>query len=225
MICMKRIFILLAFLFTGFLVANAQSIKNYPFADEIKAFKKSDSAAFPARKQVLFAGSSSFRKWTNVQADFPDHKIINRGFGGSTIPDVIHYADDILFPYHPKQIIIYCGENDIASSDTITAEIMLKRYQQLYFLIRSKMKKVEIDFVSIKPSPSRAKFRATVERSNQLIKDFIAQQKRSKFINVFDAMLNADGTIQQEIFLKDDLHMNEKGYAIWQKIIEPYLKK
>ena len=222
MICMKRIFILLAFLFTGFLVAKAQS---YPFAEVIKAFKKLDSAAFPARKQVLFAGSSSFRKWTNVQADFPDHKIINRGFGGSTIPDVIHYADDILFPYHPKQIIIYCGENDIASSDTITAEIMLKRYQQLYFLIRSKMKKVEIDFVSIKPSPSRAKFRATVERSNQLIKDFIAQQKRSKFINVFDAMLNADGTIQQEIFLKDDLHMNEKGYAIWQKIIEPYLKK
>ncbi len=221
---MKRIFILLTLLFSGFLIANAQNSKSYPFADEINAFKKLDSAAFPAKKQILFAGSSSFRKWTNVQADFPDHKIINRGFGGSTIPDVIHYADDILFPYHPKQIIIYCGENDIASSDTITAEIMLKRYQQLYFLIRSKMKKVEIDFVSIKPSPSRAKFRATVERSNQLIKDFIAQQKRSKFINVFDSMLNEDGTIKQEIFLQDNLHMNEKGYAIWQKIMEPYLK-
>ncbi len=225
MICMKRIFILLALLVTGSLLVKAQSTQNYPFADEIKAFKKLDSAAFPEKKQILFAGSSSFRKWTNVQSDFPDHKIINRGFGGSTIPDVIHYADDILFPYHPKQIIIYCGENDIASSDTITAEIMLKRYQQLFFLIRSKMKKVEIDFVSIKPSPSRAKFRATVERSNQLIKDFIAKQKRSKFINVFNAMLNEDGTIKQEIFLKDDLHMNEKGYAIWQNIIEPYLKK
>jgi len=223
--CMKRIFILIALVFTGFLVANAQSSKNYPFADEIKAFKKLDSATFPAKKQILFAGSSSFRKWTNVQSDFPDHKIINRGFGGSTLSDVIYYADDIIFPYHPKQIVIYCGENDIASSDTITAVIMLKRYQQLFFLIRSKMKRVEIDFVSIKPSPSRAKFRATVERSNQLIKDFIAKQKHAKYINVFDAMLNEDGTIKQEIFLKDDLHMNEKGYAIWQKIIEPYLKK
>jgi len=223
--CMKRIFILIALVFTGFLVANAQSSKNYPFADEIKAFKKLDSATFPAKKQILFAGSSSFRKWTNVQSDFPDHKIINRGFGGSTLPDVIYYADDIIFPYHPKQIVIYCGENDIASSDTITAVIMLKRYQQLFFLIRSKMKRVEIDFVSIKPSPSRAKFRATVERSNQLIKDFIAKQKHAKYINVFDAMLNEDGTIKQEIFLKDDLHMNEKGYAIWQKIMEAYLKK
>ena len=223
--CMKRIFILIALVFTGFLVANAQSSKNYLFADEIKAFKKLDSATFPAKKQILFAGSSSFRKWTNVQSDFPDHKIINRGFGGSTLSDVIYYADDIIFPYHPKQIVIYCGENDIASSDTITAVIMLKRYQQLFFLIRSKMKRVEIDFVSIKPSPSRAKFRATVERSNQLIKDFIAKQKHAKYINVFDAMLNEDGTIKQEIFLKDDLHMNEKGYAIWQKIIEPYLKK
>jgi lysophospholipase L1-like esterase len=102
---------------------------------------------------------------------------------------------------------------------------MLQRYQQLFFLIRSKLKNAEIDFVSIKPSPSRKKFRTTVEQSNQLIKDFIAKQAHAKFINVFDAMLNSNGTIKQELFLKDDLHMNEKGYAIWQKIIEPYLLK
>ena len=218
----NKILLILSFLCASII---SVTVVAQPFKDEINAFKKLDSAAFPAKKQILLEGSSSFRKWTNVQEVFPDHKIINRGFGGSTLPDVIYYADDIIFPYHPKQIVIYCGENDIASSDTITADIMLKRYQQLFFLIRSKMKRVEIDFVSIKPSPSRIKFRATVERSNQLIKDFIAQQKHAKFINVFDAMLNEDGTIKQEIFIQDNLHMNEKGYAIWQKIIEPYLKK
>ncbi len=215
---------LLLFLFLLVSVFSA-TVFAQPFKDEIKTFKKLDSTAFPAKKQILFAGSSSFRKWTTVQAAFPKHKILNRGFGGSTIPDVINYANEILLPYKPKQIVIYCGENDIASSDTITADIMLKRYQQLFFLIRSKLKRVEIDFVSIKPSPSRTKFRATVEQSNQLIKAFIATQKHAKFINIFDAMLNADGTIKQEIFLSDNLHMNEQGYAIWQKIIEPYLMK
>ncbi|MDE3143926.1 MAG: G-D-S-L family lipolytic protein, partial [Bacteroidota bacterium] len=151
----KKLFAVVAFLFVSFISVN---IFAQPFKDEIDAFKKLDSAAFPAKGQILFEGSSSFRKWTDVQQYFPSHKIINRGFGGSTLPDVIRYADEIIFPYQPKQIVIYCGENDIAYSDTITAQIVLKRYQQLFFLIRSKLKNVEIDFVSIKPSPSRIKF-------------------------------------------------------------------
>ena len=222
---MKKIVAVLIFLLTDLFASTAQNNQLFPFADEIATFQKQDAIAFPPKGQILFTGSSSFRKWTDVQDYFPSFIIINRGFGGSTIPDVIHYADRIIFPYQPKQIVIYCGENDIASSDTITATIMLQRYQQLFFLIRSKLKNAEIDFVSIKPSPSRKKFRTTVEQSNQLIKDFIAKQAHAKFINVFDAMLNSNGTIKQELFLKDDLHMNEKGYAIWQKIMEPYLLK
>ncbi len=215
---MKKFFFLFLIVFVA-----ASNIFAQPFKDEIDAFKKLDSVAFPEKEQILFSGSSSFRKWTDVQEYFPSHKIINRGFGGSTLPDVIRYADEIIFPYQPKQIVIYCGENDIASSDTITAEIVLKRYQQLFFLIRSKLKNVEIDFVSIKPSPSRIKFLETVKRSNKLIIDFIATQKHAKFINVFNAMLNDDGSIKKEIFIEDNLHMNAKGYAIWQKIMEPYL--
>ncbi|OIR05477.1 hypothetical protein GALL_125290 [mine drainage metagenome] len=218
----KKLFAVIAFLFVSFLSVH---IFAQPFKEEIDAFKRLDNAAFPAKGAILFEGSSSFRKWTDVQRYFPSHKIINRGFGGSTLPDVIRYADEIIFPYQPKQIIIYCGENDIASSDTITAEMVLKRYRQLFFLIRSKLKNVEIDFVSIKPSPSRIKFLETVKQSNQLIKDFIATQKHAKFINVFNAMLNDDGTIKQEIFIEDNLHMNANGYAIWKKIIEPYLEK
>ena len=207
------------------LAGEAQLLNQYPFAEEIANFKKNDSISFPAKNTILFVGSSSFRKWVNVQQAFPQYPIINRGFGGSTIPDVIHYANDIIFPYQAKQIVIYCGENDIASSDTITAGTMLKRFQQLYFLIRSKQKSVEIDFVSIKPSPSRIKFRPVMEESNRLIKAFISTQQHAKFINVFNGMLNKDGSIIQEIFTEDNLHMNNKGYAIWTKIIEPYLLK
>ena len=218
----KKIFSAIIFLVISFLSldVNAQAFK-----DEIDAFKKLDEAAFPAKDEILFVGSSSFRKWTYVQESFPNFKILNRGFGGSTLPDVIRYADDIIFPYRAKQIVIYCGENDIASSDTITAKMVLDRYRQLFFLIRGKMKNVEIDFVSIKPSPSRIKFRTTVEQANQLIKDFIATQKHAKFINIFDLMLNTDGSMNKDLFVEDNLHMNAKGYAIWQKIIEPYLMK
>jgi len=196
-----------------------------PFKEEIANFKKMDSLSFPGKHLILFAGSSSFRKWTHVQEAFPTHPIINRGFGGSTLPDLIYYANDILFPYEARQIVIYCGENDIAASDTITAETLLLRFKQLFALIRTRQPKTEIDFVSIKPSPSRIQFRQTVEKSNQLIQAFIAKQPHSKYINVFNAMLNPDGSIRQDIFMEDRLHMNAKGYAIWTRIIEPYLKK
>lgn len=208
-----------------FSVLLAITVFAQPFKEEIVNFKKMDSLSFPGKHLILFAGSSSFRKWTHVQEAFPTHPIINRGFGGSTLPDLIYYANDILFPYDARQIVIYCGENDIAASDTVTAEIILLRVKQLFALIRTRQPKTEIDFVSIKPSPSRIQFRQTVEKSNQLIQAFIAKQPHSKYINVFDAMLNPDGSIREDIFLEDRLHMNEKGYAIWTKIIGPYLKK
>jgi len=38
-------------------------------------------------------------------------------------------------------------------------------------------------------------------------------------------MFNSDGKIMSDIFLSDNLHMNKKGYEIWQPILAPYLKK
>lgn len=95
-----------------------------PFQQEINAFKQSDSLQAPMNHAILFVGSSSFRLWNSMQEDFPGYSIVNRGFGGSSLPDVIRYADDIIFPYNPKQIVIYCGENDLASSDTVTAQMV-----------------------------------------------------------------------------------------------------
>src|ERR1043165_5207848 len=102
------------------------------FWDDIQAFKKEDSTNMPPQHAILFVGSSSFTKWTDVQSYFPQFAIINRGFGGSSLPDVIHYANDIIFPYHPKQVVIYCGDNDIASSNTVNGDTVLQRFKQLF---------------------------------------------------------------------------------------------
>ncbi|MGN6166033.1 MAG: GDSL-type esterase/lipase family protein [Flavisolibacter sp.] len=195
-----------------------------PFANEIKAFKTQDSISFPPGNAILFVGSSSFRKWTDVQSYFPDHKIINRGFGGSILPDVIRYEKEIIAPYHPKQVVIYCGDNDLASSDTVTPDIVVKRFKQLFHLIRTDVPKANIAFVSIKPSPRRIQLFSKMQQANAQIKKFLKKQKNTSFINVFDPML-VNNQPRQDIFLSDSLHMNEKGYAIWRKVIQPYLLK
>lgn len=195
------------------------------FRKDIDAFKKTDSQQMPAAQSILFVGSSSFTKWKDVQDYFPGYPILNRGFGGSTLVDVIRYADEIIIPYHPKQIIIYCGENDIAASDTITPEMVSERFQQLFSIIRKKLGKVPVGFISIKPSPSRWKMEARFVEANRLIKAFLDKQKNAVFINVHTAMLNADGSVKPDIFIADHLHMNAKGYHIWQPIIAKQLKR
>ncbi len=214
----KIVIVLLSLVFLQ--ITNAQ-----PFAADIAVFKKQDSIAAPAKNQILFVGSSSFTKWKDVQNYFPAHPILNRGFGGSTLPDIIRYEKDIIFPYQPKQIVIYCGENDVASSDTITGAIVLERFKQLYNDIRAQFPKTPVLFISLKPCPSRWKMKDRMIEANTLIKKFLKKKKHAGFVSVWNAMLDADGNPIADIFIEDKLHMNAKGYAIWQQILESHLKK
>jgi lysophospholipase L1-like esterase len=218
---MKKILLVVYLISAGFTV-TAQTT-DPPFRKEIDAFKKKDSAQMPAKASILFVGSSSFTKWTDMQDYFPGYPILNRGFGGSSLPDLIRYVNEVIIPYDPKQIVIYCGENDVAGSDTITASTVLKRFQILFSLIRNQLPKVPVAFISLKPSVSRWKFEPVIVETNKLIKDFLRKQSNTIFINVHDAMLNADGSVMTDIFIADNLHMNAKGYRIWQPIIQKEL--
>ncbi|MEO6723355.1 MAG: GDSL-type esterase/lipase family protein [Ferruginibacter sp.] len=221
---MKRLINTLVSLLLVLNVMQAQETKP-PFWNDIQRFKSRDSASAPDKNAILFVGSSSFTKWTDVQDYFPGYKIINRGFGGSSLPDVIRYADDIIFSYEPKQIVIYCGENDLAVSDTVTSQLVFERFKILFEMIRAKMPSVPIAFVSLKPSPSRERLWPKMIEANSMIKDYLKTKKHTAFIDVYHSMFNKDGSVMKDIFIEDNLHMNKKGYAIWQPIIKQYLVK
>jgi lysophospholipase L1-like esterase len=210
----------LIFLLFTFYFANAQ-----PFAEDIAAFKKKDSISFPPKNAILFVGSSSFTNWKDVQNYFPGYTIINRGFGGSSLPDVIRYSNDIIFPYHPKQIVIYCGENDLAGDSTVTGKMVFERFKQLFTDIRNRLPGIPLVYISMKPSPSRWHMKQRMIEGNDLIKKFLKKKKNAKFISVWKNMLDTNRKPIEDIFIEDKLHMNVKGYAIWQKLIEPVLIK
>ena len=222
---MKKLKIAGLLVFLLITTGSFAQITHPPFWEDIQAFKKKDSINSPAKKQILFVGSSSFTNWTDVQKYFPGYKIINRGFGGSSLPDVIRYADEIIIPYRPKQIVIYCGENDLAASDAVTADMVLIRFVKLFEFIRKKLPKVHIAFVSIKPSPARQRLMSQMQAANSKIKNYLSKYERTAFVDVYYKMLNENGMPKDNIFKEDILHMNAKRYAIWQKAIKPYLLK
>lgn len=196
---------------------------NPPFWNDVQQFKKQDAQSFPPKEAILFIGSSSFTMWKDVNAYFPQHTIINRGFGGSSLTHLLFYFDDLVPKYQPKQIVIYCGENDLANKET-PADSAVARFKRLYKMIRDYDRNVPIAYVSIKPSPSRYAFMPKFEQANKQIKKYLRCKRKSKYINVYDAMLDQNGRPLPHIFLKDSLHMNADGYKIWQRIIEPNLK-
>lgn len=216
-------YILLFFIFISpALQAQAQPA---PFAKEIAAFRHKDSVQMPARNSILFVGSSSFTKWTDIADYFPGYPVINRGFGGSCLTDLIYYIKDVVYPYHPKQIFIYCGENDFAGSDTLSPQTVAGRFATFLAGIRKMYPKIPVDYLSIKPSPSRWKWEHKFVEANRLIKAYIGHQPHTRYIDIHSAMLEPDGTVKQDIFIQDKLHMNAKGYHIWQGILQPYLLK
>lgn len=190
---------------------------------EIKVFEQADQSNPPAKGSILFIGSSSIRFWKDLDQAFPGKTIINRGFGGSEIADITQLADRILFPYQPKQIVIYSGDNDIANGKS--PETVASDFSVLFEQIRSKLPQTPIIFLSIKPSPSRIKYLEKVKEANTLIAKYLKKQRKAIYVDVFSPMLDKEGKPIPTLYKEDQLHMTQEGYDLWAKVLRPYLKK
>jgi lysophospholipase L1-like esterase len=216
---MKRYFIAII-IFQFFIGATFAQIQPR-FWDNVQTIKKYDQMYAPPAHPVLFVGSSSIRKWDDAERAFADYKVLNRGIGGALINDINFYLDAIVFNYEPSQIVLYVGENDLIDA-TETADTILNRTVILYQNIRKKLPEVPIVYIAMKPSPSRDKFAQKAVAANTLIKQFLAPQKNTVFVDIYPLMLR-DGKSRPELFGEDMLHMNKQGYAIWKKAVRPYL--
>lgn len=191
--------------------------------NDIAGFAKQDAAQMPAPGGIVLTGSSSIRLWKNAAEDLAPLPIINRGFGGSTLPELIHYIDETVLKYQPKTVVTY-SENDMFVDKTKTPEQTRDSYVEFTRRVREKYPDVQMYFVSLKPSPSRWARRAEVMNANQLIRDFTKKDKNHGYIDVWPTMLK-NGRPDPSIYLKDSLHMNAEGYRRWTEVIKPILMK
>jgi len=211
-----------AFMVTALLsIATAQTTKQHAYSSDVATIQQYDKIYQPQASPILFVGSSSIRKWGTLQEDFGSYNVINRGVGGFVINDLIYFADQLIFKYQPRQIIMYVGENDLPQKTT-TADTVFQRFVKLYTLIRSRLPNIPLGYIALKPSPSRAQFNDKCVAANKLIKAYLEKQPHTKFIDVYTPMIK-NGQARPELFVKDMLHMNPDGYAIWKKLVQPYL--
>lgn len=187
------------------------------FAEDIAKFEAADRDSPPRPGGTLFVGSSSFRLWTSLAESFPDRHVLNRGFGGSQLSDVLAFVDRIVLPYRPAEILVYAGDNDL--KDGKSPERILRDFRALVERVRAALPDTKIFFVAIKPSPARVQLLPTAARANQLIAQFCEDTSNVDYIDIFTPMLDASGQPRDELFVKDRLHLNEAGYALWTEVV------
>jgi lysophospholipase L1-like esterase len=197
-----------------------ESKKSNAWEKDIAAFERQDRAKPPPKNAVVFVGSSSIRFW-DVAKSFPGMDAINRGFGGSQLADSVRFAPRIVVPYEPRIVVLYAGDNDLAfgkSPEQVAAD-----FEAFTRVVLGKLPKTKLIFLSIKPSPLRSRLTEKVHKANALIEAYCKTDQRLLYIDVGTALLGSDGKPRKELFRRDGLHLNEKGYEVWNGILKPHL--
>lgn len=188
----------------------------------LDAFASADQAQRPPSGGVLFVGSSTIRLWPHLAQDFSALPLVlQRGFGGSTLADCSALTRELVTQYKPRQVLLYAGDNDLAEGRS-PADV-LGSFTRFVQRVRAELPDSRIDYIAIKPSPSRLSLLARIRETNALIESHAKTLSNVGYIDIFNPMLDAQGRPRPELFRGDKLHLNAAGYQLWQSVIAPHL--
>jgi len=190
---------------------------------EISAYEQMDRTNPPPRGAVLFIGSSTIRLWKTLAQDFPDHRVINRGFGGSQIVDATHFAERVIFPYAPRMIFLRAGGNDLWAGKT--PEQVFTEFQEFVKKVHAKLPGTDIVFISLSPSLARWKQAEQEKALNGMVEGYVRGKAHLKYLETYPMVLGADGRPRPELFVADQLHFNAEGYRLLADRVRPCLPK
>ena len=184
---------------------------------EVDNYRRQDKLEPVEKNGIVITGSSSIRFWQpDIHHEFKQVEVIARGFGGSNMNDLLHFSEELITQYQPRAVAIYEGDNDIAQG--ISPTLILKKYIALNNKVRKALPDIRIYFISIKPSIARQSMWPKMAETNQLIQELCNAQQHCTYIDTATQLLK-DGKPKQDVFIKDGLHLNEKGYQLWSEAV------
>lgn len=193
---------------------------------QIRAFERKDRKKAPRNRAIVFAGSSTIRLWEGLVRDMAPMPVIQRGFGGAKIKDVIYYADRIIVPYEPRIVVLYIGSNDmldLLGNQPKSVEEMRGLYDTLLHMLHERLPNATIMALATFPSPANAKQRHRIAAVNDYVRNLAANEPWLVHIDGNDVLRQADGEPKRSLFRFDRVHLNKKGYARWGSIVRRHV--
>ena len=191
------------------------------FEKQVLLYEAADKITPPRRGQILLAGDSQFFRWKTLAEDLPGYPIANRGIDSFQLSDLIRYADRLIVPHAPRLVVLHVGGNDIHNGKQ--PEQVLADFKQLVSAMRTRLKHVQIAFTSVTPSPGRWDEADRRRKTNEMIADYVRTQPDLLFIDLWQAMLTADGKPREDLWVEDRVHPNHAGYLLRVDIMRPLL--
>lgn len=194
-------------------------IKINRYETDIENFRRFDNRNTLAKNPVLFVGSSSIRYWETSKS-FPNLPVINRGFGGASLPEIIHYYDDIIKKHSPSIIIVYC---DIDIENGKSPNVAVNAFNELVNKIEKDFPQTQILLLAMKPTLIDDFLGKDVKTNkvitNKMLNEYCEATKNLHYVDITKSMLGSDGHLRSDIFLADGMHLNQLGYALWDPIV------
>lgn len=212
-----------AFLLTAPFAAFSAEHDYKKWEKDIARFEKMDATNPPPKRAVLFVGSSTVVRWKSLASDYPDHQIINRGFGGNHICDSTYYAEKMIFPYEPKTIFMRAGGNDINAGKS--PEQVFGEFKEFIAKIHAKLPHAKIIYIGLCPSIARWKNAPKEKALNELIEQHAKRYPLLGYVDTWNMTLGPDGQPRADLFVADKLHLNEAGYKLFAELVRPAMPK
>ena len=194
----------------------------FRYQKELDRFAREDERKGIRTGGIVFTGSSSIKMWRHLEDNMAPIQVLNRGFGGATMPEVNGHFELLIARHQPRIVVLYAGENDISNNIYGVADPLgsLQRYMSM---MEESLPYTKTIFVSMKPSPLRWEWWEKISDGNALVKAYCDKTPNLDYLDVTADMIGEDGRPRPEIFLRDSLHMNQNGYDLWTKRIKPLL--
>lgn len=192
------------------------------FEQAIQRFEAMDQESPPPENAILLTGSSSIMFW-NEQApeDLAPLTVIPRGFGGSVLNDVLYFMDRVVLRYQPRAVLIYEGDNDTFRN--IPNAVIIDQLHEAITRIHAELPEARIYVLSVKPSIAREDIWPVATALNEKYRQLAAARPLLHYIDVATPFLRPDGSIRDDIFVDDMLHLNDTGYELWAASIREVL--
>ncbi len=194
------------------------------FESAIRLFEEQDRVNRPPEGAIVLTGSSSIARWNDqAKAALAPLTVVPRGFGGSVMHDVLHYLDRVALTYKPRAILIYEGDNDTGIRNPIPREMILDHLRQIIGRIHEELPETRVYVLSVKPSVLRWKVWPVAQQVSAGYKSIADNDPLVYYVDVATPFLNNDGSVMTDIFVEDNLHLNELGNSIWGATIKAAL--
>jgi lysophospholipase L1-like esterase len=190
------------------------------YEHEVRELEKTRVAHSPPPYPVAFYGSSSIRMWSTLAQDLGSARVVNLGFGGSTLEACVYFFERLVTPIQPSSLVVYAGDNDLGNGRS--PHEVAGWFEELIVKVDRDLKNIPFGFISIKPSPARAGLIDRISETNEAIRTAIGRHRSAFYVDVFALMLEPNGQPRPDLFLGDGLHLSRTGYRVWAGLLRRY---